>query len=300
MLALQQGTDPLQPHAGVDRLHVQGPQRAICELLVLHEDVVPDLDEPVTVFLRRAGRPAPDMLAVVIENLGARAARPGRPHAPEVIIAGDADDPAVRQTRDLFPDISGLVIGVIDRDQQLILVQPEILGQQLPGKGNRLILEVVAKAEVPQHFKERMVPCGIAHVVQIVVLAACADAFLRRCRPFVIARLHPGEQVLELHHARVGEHQRRIIARNQRAAVHLAVTIAFKEIKIGRADVVQARHVREPFGFFGVGPRLAPPFGPVHGFCPSCGPTWPQVDEKGPQPWLRPKLSADFPPDARL
>ena len=60
VLALQQRADPLQPHAGVDRLHVQRhAAAAVGELLVLHEDVVPDLDEPVAVLVRRcrAGRP---------------------------------------------------------------------------------------------------------------------------------------------------------------------------------------------------------------------------------------------------
>ncbi len=51
MLALQQRADPLQPHAGVDRLHVEGAHRAILELLILHEHEVPDLDEPVAVFV---------------------------------------------------------------------------------------------------------------------------------------------------------------------------------------------------------------------------------------------------------
>ncbi len=248
VLALQQRADPFQPHAGVDRLHVQRPHRAICELFVLHEDVVPDLDEPVAILVGAARRAAPDMVAVVIEDLGAGAAGAGRTHAPEIVVGRDADDPVLGQACDLLPDRRRLVIGMIDGDQQAVLVQPEFLCQQVPGKGNRVILEIVAKAEIPQHFKEGMVARGIAHIVQIVVLAARAHAFLRRCGPLVIPRLDPGEQVLELHHARIREHQRRIIARHQRRTGHDAVAVLFEEAKEGRSDVVQAGHLGRPLG----------------------------------------------------
>jgi hypothetical protein len=184
------------------------------------------------------------MVAVVIENLGAGAAGAGRAHAPEVVVGGDADDPVVGQARDLFPDRRRLVIGVVDGDQKLVLGQAEILGQQLPGEGDGLILEIVAEAEIPQHFKEGMVPRGIADIVEIVVLAARPHAFLRGGGALVIARLDPGEQVLELHHARIGEHQRRVVPRHQGRAVHHPVAVAAEEIEVGGADVVQ----RWPYG----------------------------------------------------
>ena len=45
---------------------------------------------------------------------------------------------------------------------------------------DRLFLEIVAEAEIPQHLEEGMVAGGVADIVQVVVLAAGADAFLRR------------------------------------------------------------------------------------------------------------------------
>ena len=52
--ALQHGRDPLQPHAGVDGGLGQGFARAVAaELLVLHEDEVPDLDPAVAVLVQR-------------------------------------------------------------------------------------------------------------------------------------------------------------------------------------------------------------------------------------------------------
>ena len=265
VLALQQRADPLQPHAGVDRLHLQGDQTPIGELLILHEHIVPDLDEPVAILLGAAGRAAPDAGAVVIENLGARATGASRPHAPEVVVRGDADDPLFGQARDFAPIARSLIVGVIDGDRQLVFRQTEILGQQLPSKGNSLFLEIVAKGKIPQHFKESVVTRGIADIVQIIVLAARAHAFLGGCGALVVAGFHAGETVLKLHHARVGKHQRRVVARHQRAGVHMPVPVADKEIGESRADVVQGRH-GNPFGMR-FRTRLAPPARPVHGLC---------------------------------
>src|SRR5205814_1760136 len=69
VLALQHRGDAFQPHAGVDRGARQWHALAARQLLVLHEDQVPDLDETVAVLVRAAGRPAGDALAVIVEDL---------------------------------------------------------------------------------------------------------------------------------------------------------------------------------------------------------------------------------------
>ena len=201
MLALQQRADPLQPHAGVDRRLGQAGARAIGELLELHEHQVPDLDEPVAILFGAAGRTAPDRVAMIVKDFGAGAAGAGRAHHPEIVIRGDADDPVIGQAGNLFPDIGGLVIGMVDGDQQLVFRDAEFLCQQVPGKGNGLFLEVIAKAEIAQHLEKGVVAGGVADIVQVVVLAAGADAFLGGGGAAVVAGFDPGEQVLELHHA---------------------------------------------------------------------------------------------------
>ena len=123
-----------------------------------------------------------------------------------------------RQTGHLAPDRRGVVVFGVDGDQQPVLRQAEVARDQLPGVGDRLLLEVVAEAEIAQHLEEGVVPRGVADIVQIVVLAAGADAFLRRGGAHIGPLLLAGEHVLELHHAGVGEHQRRIVARHQRRA----------------------------------------------------------------------------------
>jgi hypothetical protein len=71
-----------------------------------------------------------------------------------------------------------------------------------------IAFKIVTKRKVAEHFKKRMVPCGSTDVVEVVVLAACAHALLRRRRAFVRPRFASGEHVFELHHAGVREQQR--------------------------------------------------------------------------------------------
>jgi hypothetical protein len=67
-----------------------------------------------------------------------------------------------------------------DGDVELVFGNPEPLrgGDQLPGKRDRITLAVVAKAEIAQHLEEGMVAAGETDVLQVVVLAAGAHAFL--------------------------------------------------------------------------------------------------------------------------
>ena len=98
--ALQHRGHALDAHAGVDRGPRQiDPPAAAGKLLVLHEDEVPDFDEAVALGLRRARRSAPDVVAVIVEDFRAGAARPGVAHGPEIVGAGDAGDPARRAGR---------------------------------------------------------------------------------------------------------------------------------------------------------------------------------------------------------
>ena len=239
--ALHQRRNAFQPHAGVNRLHVQRPHRAIFKLLVLHENDVPDLDEPIAIFLRRARRATPDLIAMVIENFGARPARTGRPHLPEIIRRRDADDPFFRNA-ELFPDVECLVIRMVNRHRQAVLVDPEILGDQVPREGDRLLLEIIAEAEIAEHLEKRVVPRRVADIIQIIMLAPGPHAFLRRGGAGIVACLQPGEQILELHHPRIDKHQRRVVARHKRAGRLDRMAMLFEIGQEGGPDVVQAGH----------------------------------------------------------
>ncbi len=240
--ALQHRGDALEPHAGVDRGAGQVDALAVLELLVLHEDEIPDLDETVAVGVRRTGRAAGNVVAVVVEDFRAGAAGAGVAHRPEIVGAGDAQDFPVRQAGDLLPQIEGVVVVDINRDQQLLGRDRVILGDQLPGERDGALLEVVAEREIAEHLEEGVVARGIADIVEVVVLAAGAHAFLRRGGAHVRALLQAGEDVLELHHAGIGEHQRRVVARHQRRGRHDLVVVAGEEIEEAFADIVDAAH----------------------------------------------------------
>jgi hypothetical protein len=83
---------------------------------------------------------------------------------------------------------------------------------------------------------------SVADIVEIVVLAAGAHAFLRGDGAAVGPLLQPGEDVLELHHAGIGEHQRRVVARHQRAGGDDFMPVAGKIIEKCRPDLVDATH----------------------------------------------------------
>ncbi len=155
----------------------------------------------------RARRSAPDVIAAIDEDLRARAARAGVAHRPEIVRGRDADDAVVGEARDLLPEPGRLVVGVVDGDEQLVLLQPELLRDQGPGQLDRALLEIVAEREIAEHLEEGEMARGVADIVEVVVLAAGAHAFLRRGGALIGPLLDAGEDVLELHHAGIGEHQ---------------------------------------------------------------------------------------------
>ena len=241
---LQNGSQTLQTHAGV---HARCGQRLDVALLVhveLHEHVVPDFDETVAVFIGRARRATGNVFAVVVEDFRARTARAGVSHHPEVVglvtsalVVANADHALWRQANFLGPDVIGLVVFSVHRRQQTLLGQLVDLGQQLPSPLQRLTLEVVAERPVAQHFKESVVARGVAHVFQVVVLATGAQAGLHRSCAVIGALVGTQEHVLELDHARVGEHQSGVVTGHQRAGFHNGVALGCKKVQERLADV---------------------------------------------------------------
>ena len=243
MHVLHHRTDPLQAHAGVDRRRWQRMQHAIGGAVELHEHVIPDLDVTVAVFFRRARWATPDVGAVVVENLGARAARAGIAHGPEVVgsvrrafVVADTDHALLRHADVLGPDVIRFVVRRVDGDPEFFLRQLQHTGQEGPGEGDRIFLEIVAKAEVAQHFEERVVTRGVTDVFQVTVLAAGAYALLAAGGAGVGALFLAQETVLELVHPRVGEQQGWVIAWDQRAGGYTGVALLFEEAKEGFTD----------------------------------------------------------------
>ena len=127
------------------------------------------------------------MVAVIVEDLGARTARTGVTHLPEVVrrvwrafVITDANNTLARDTDLFFPDFVGFVIGFIDGNPQTLFrqLEPVFTGQQFPRVLNGIVFEVVAEAEVTQHFEEGVVTRGVTDVFQVVVFTARTHATL--------------------------------------------------------------------------------------------------------------------------
>ena len=125
------------------------------------------------------------------------------------------------------------------------------LGEEVAGGGqllhglaqfNGAFLEIIAETPIPQHFKKRVVAHGVAHVVQIVVLAAGADAFLVGRGADVRAFFHARKDIFELHHARIRKHQCRVVVRHQRAGRHDRMTVLFEIVKKRPSDFTGFHH----------------------------------------------------------
>ena len=171
------------------------------------------------------------------------AAGPRIAHLPEVILQAKLEDAIIGHSKS-EPKIARLAVA---RDYVMVLrtrprakkgrnVEPVardavIFGDQVPGELDGVGLEVIAKRKIAQHFKEGMVPAGVADILQIVVFAARAHTFLGGGGARVVALLEAQEDVLKLVHARVGEQQSRIVRGDQRGGRQYTMPPCFKKLK---------------------------------------------------------------------
>src|ERR1700678_2992258 len=189
MDALHDGGDALQSHARVHRGFGQRHERTIRRAVVLHEYEVPDLHIPITVFVGRARRPAGDLRTVIVEDLRARTTGARFAHGPEIRLLAHPRA-ARRINADLLgPNALRLVVLLVHRHPQSVLWNSQSPGDEVPREMNGLALEVVAEAEIAQHFEKSMVPGRVAHVLQVIVLASGAHATLRGGGARVVAHL---------------------------------------------------------------------------------------------------------------
>jgi hypothetical protein len=80
--------------------------------------------------------------------------------------------------------------------------------------------------------------CGIADVLEIVVLASRAQATLNVRGANVAALIGAEKDILELHHTAVGKQQRRVVGGDQRRRRNDGVPFRREVLEKGAADVV--------------------------------------------------------------
>src|SRR6267143_3742946 len=186
-------------------------------------------------------------------NFTARSARARIAHSPEVFLKSwDAHyaviSDAFTQPLDtrLFVHTELRAVRELNTtenyDVEFVLgnLEPVGRGDQFPGVGNRILLEIIPKRKIPQHLEKRVMPLRKPHIFQIVVLPARAHAFLAARRPRVVPLLQPQKNVLELVHPRIRKQQGSVPMRHQRRAPHPPVPLALKKAQEPFADLVPA------------------------------------------------------------
>jgi len=103
-------------------------------------------------------------------------------------------------------------------------------------------LEVVAERPVAKHLEHSMVVSVVPYLFEIVVLAADAQALLAvghaRAGDGAVAQYH----VLELVHARVGEHQRGVVFNHHRGRRHYLVALGAEKLLEGLSGLGRSQH----------------------------------------------------------
>ena len=82
---LQDRTDSFQAHTGIHGWFWKFLHGTVSMAVKLHEHDVPDFNIAVTILFRRARRPTPNMITMIVENLRTRTTRAGITHLPEII-----------------------------------------------------------------------------------------------------------------------------------------------------------------------------------------------------------------------
>ena len=106
---LDDATDPLQSHPGVDVLGWKRDKRAVIASIEFDEDQIPDLDHVRVVEVDEFGSAA--VRGQVVMDLAAGPAWSGGAHLPEVLLAAPSGDVRRIDVGQLTPELFGFFVG---------------------------------------------------------------------------------------------------------------------------------------------------------------------------------------------
>ena len=227
---LQHHRPAFQAGAGVDVLAGQGRARSVGALQELHEDEVPDLQVAI---LFGGGAGVGSVGAQVVVDLGAGTAGPVEAGEPVVALILAVAIDAILGHADLAPVRVRIVVVEEDGRDEPLLGHAHDLGDELPGPGLGLGLEVVAQGEVAHHLEE-----GEMRLVADLVDVGGAEALLRGREPGPRRSRLAQEVRLEGDHAGAGEEQGGIARRDERGAGDGLMAALLEEVAEGASDAV--------------------------------------------------------------
>ncbi len=194
--ALDDRGDAFEAHAGIDMARGEGGERAVGVRVELDEDEVPNLDALGGAFVDEGAAGVAGGGEVDME-FRAGAAGAGFAHHPEVVFFVSVDDVngGIESGGAEFfgPEIPSLLVarggvagfGVVDRGVEAGGGEFPAVDDEFPRPVDGFLFEVVAEGPVPQHLEKGVVVGVEADIIEVVVFAAGADAFLRVCRALV-------------------------------------------------------------------------------------------------------------------
>ena len=240
LLALHYHAQALETHTGVDMFGLEGLEGAVGQTVVLHEYEVPYLNDQGVILVHQFMSGHKLFLRLVAQvdmYLAARAAGALLAHFPEIVLLRAFQNAALVDM--LFPEVVSfgvhlqavLCIAAKHGDVQVPFVDMHHLGQEFPTVSDGLAFEIVAKRPVAQHLEHGVVVSVVAHFLQVVVLAADAEAFLRIAGTGIGCIGIAEEDVLELVHAGVGEHEGGVVLDDHGCAGHHLVLLALEKVE---------------------------------------------------------------------
>ncbi len=120
---------------------------------------------------------------------------------------------------------------------ELGLVDLVHLGEEFPGPVDGLGLEIVPEAPVAQHLEHRVVASVVAHRLQVVVFAAHAEALLAVGGAAELGSGVAQENILELVHPRVREHEGGVVLDDHRSTGHDGMPLGSEEVQVLLANL---------------------------------------------------------------
>jgi len=208
--SLHHRTKPFKTSSRIYVLSRKRMELSFFVLVILGENKVPYLHESPfrigrsTLFALRTALRVP----CIVKDLRIGTARPRWPsRPPEIVFFSHSQNFLLGKTYLFVPDSEGLFVFLVDGDPQFFFRNPKHLGEKLPGPLYGFFFEIVSKGEITEHFKERMVPWSLSHVLYI----NGSQTLLTGSHPRVNGFDFAPENGLERNHAGHGEEKLRIV-----------------------------------------------------------------------------------------
>ena len=128
-----------------------------------------------------------------------------------------------------------------------VLVYLVHFGEKLPGPVYGFYLEVVTKAPVAEHLEHGVMVGIVADLFQVVVFSAHSQALLTVCRPVERGGLVAQEDVFELVHPGICEHEGGIVLHHHGSGGHYSVPFGSKEVQELLAYFFRCHHIRQRY-----------------------------------------------------